>query len=188
MNKTLIATLTIGLLGFTGTASAHGSHLYSSHTHQHPAKAQVKAQAKTSGAYFGAGVGKLRLDVDPGTDIDDTAHKVFGGYQLNKKFAVELQHAKMDGTQAPAPTAYDVRATSLSAVITPFNSSRVTPFAKIGVSRVKKDLSTGNTSDTGISGGLGLMYSVNKKFKVRAEYEKFDSDTDMLSIGGSYHF
>ena len=186
---------------------------------------------KNSGLYLGASVGKLRSDVNNvavpatlfGTLItptpnfsfdryDEPAQKVFAGYQFNSKFAVEAHHFNSDenitgndiifGTSYDMAAKHEVKATGLSLVLTPFNSHKIIPFAKIGVTRVKTKTTTpasrslgvvipgtlSSTSNTGISGGLGVMFPVNERLKLRAEYEKFDSNTDLLSVGASYHF
>ena len=51
------------------------------------------------GFYVGAGVGQSKIEADDiNFDEDDTGFKVFGGYQFNKYFAVEL--AYIDGGNA----------------------------------------------------------------------------------------
>lgn len=191
MKKILIVSTVFGLLAMTGTASAHGSHLYNYHSHY------TNNVTKTSGPYIGVSSGKLKLDLDaPFNDFDDTTHKIFVGYQINNRVAIEAHHTQMDGSTniAGFNTDIDVKAAGVSAVFTPFNTKRIIPFGKIGVTKVRAKAEipasglSRTVSATGASAGLGVIVPINKKFKLRAEYEKFDSDVDMLSIGASFHF
>jgi OmpA-OmpF porin, OOP family len=168
------------------------------------------------GFYVGAGVGKATTEIDDdGTtefDSDDTAFRVFGGYNFNQHFALEA--AYFDGG-APEETVIavpgargtiDISTTGLIASVL----GRVpvgeifSVYGKVGLAsfdnelkgRVNGDVVTeADDSDDGVAYGVGAAFNIGPSFELRAEYEAFsgsffDSDIDVtaLTVNALYKF
>ena len=163
------------------------------------AASQSLAQEKgEKGFYLGGSVGQSKIDSDiafPGlissgtVDGKDTGFKVFGGYQFNQYFGldlawVDLGEASYRGSFFGTPvTGGTVKLSGLnfSAVGTiPLNPSFAL-FGKLGVFawNAKSSDTTGGFSfsatDKGadLSVGLGASYNFTKNVGVRLEWERF---------------
>ncbi|HEY0683280.1 MAG TPA: outer membrane beta-barrel protein [Steroidobacter sp.] len=169
------------------------------------------------GFYVGAGVGTAKVEQDTITDedlgdftfdSDDTAFKVFGGYNFNQYFAVEA--AYFDGG-APEETIVAVpgaRATleiGLSGLIVsalgrlPLNDA-FSLYGKLGLAsydvdfkgRVNGDtFATDSLSEDDVSYAVGASINVGASFELRAEYEAIsieDGDFNMITANGVFRF
>ena len=152
-------------------------------------------------------------------DEDDNGWKIYAGMDINENVFVEAQYADLgeasltgnngdrftaDGTQYVF-TANNVSikadATSLGASVgykIP-TASGFTPFAKIGLQRWESDTTvaaggggyTDNDDGTDLFYGAGVSYNVNESIAIRAEFERYDidsEDVDFLSAGISVKF
>jgi len=193
----------------------------------------VIAQDETTGTYIGGNVGRTRADFNNDSinrtlagqgltvrsmteDDSSTGYKVFGGYQLNRNFAVEggyfdLGRFSYGFDTTPAGTFSGntrVRGLNLDLVgILPL-SDRFSVFGRAGAAYAQSRAnfaSTGavpvNTSstrrnDTNLKLGLGMQYAITEALAVRAEIERYRvSDPvrnrghiDMASVGLVYRF
>jgi OOP family OmpA-OmpF porin len=175
----------------------------------------VASQASAQGFYIGGAVGKSDHDdgnaipdliTSGSVDGSDTGFKVFGGYQFNPYFGVELAwvdlgKAGYSGTFFGAPVTGGTVKTSglnLSAVGTLPLGSGFAIFGKAGVfawEAKANDVTGGvpfSAKDDGgdLSLGIGASYDFTKNFSIRAEWERFKAvgDIDLLSIGLVYKF
>lgn len=165
--------------------------------------------------YLGFSVGQSDTDedmaaglIDSGTvDGKDTGFKLYGGYQLNRNFALEagyvdLGEVSYSGTFDGEPVTNGQIETSglnLSAVgILPVGQS-FSLFGKVGLfiwESEANDLTGGapfrsTADDTDVSFGLGASFDFGRNFSLRGEWERFDlsgSDVDLLSVGFAYRF
>jgi OOP family OmpA-OmpF porin len=159
------------------------------------------------GFYAGAGIGQATVKVDDvDFDANDTAFKVFGGYNFNQYFAAEL--AYFDGG-APGET-YDLGfgdTGRVEAEFTGLNLSAVgrlpvgdnfALFAKAGYASYDVKVSahadgfsdSASDSDNDLSYGVGAGFSFGQ-FDLRGEYEMVDvsgGDFNILSVSGVYRF
>ncbi|HHL19436.1 MAG TPA: porin family protein [Thiothrix sp.] len=141
-----------------------------------------------SGGYAGISFGQMVGDADV-VEFKDTTFKLFAGHQVNDLIAVEGHYAKMDDTQSGVNL--EISTLGVSAVITPIKNNKFRPFAKVGWNRLSTDSSThivADDSDSGVTFGAGLQVALAKNFSIRGEYDRFDSDVDMLSIGAAFEF
>jgi OOP family OmpA-OmpF porin len=173
------------------------------------------SQTAAQGFYIGGSVGKSDFDDDnaiPGlitsgsVDGSDTGFKIFGGYQFNQHFGVELAwvdlgKAGYSGTFSGLPVTGGTVETSglnLSAVgILPLGSGFAL-FGKAGFfawESKAKDVTgglpfSGKEDGTDLSLGIGASYDFTKNFGIRAEWERFKAvgDIDLLSVGIVYKF
>ena len=173
------------------------------------------SQTAAQGFYIGGSVGKSDFDDDNAipdlitsgsVDGSDTGFKIFGGYQFNQHFGVELAwvdlgKAGYSGTFSGLPVTGGTVETSglnLSAVgILPLGSGFAL-FGKAGFfawESKAKDVTgglpfSGKEDGTDLSLGIGASYDFTKNFGIRAEWERFKAvgDIDLLSVGLVYKF
>ena len=148
----------------------------------------------TGQPYVGVKVGQFDLDVD-GAD-DPTAYGVYGGYNFDPNFGVEVEYVGSDdadyyGADIDAKT-YGAYGTYRYA----FPNSGLYAKGKVGIAKTELEASAtfdGETrsksaDDTSLAGGIGLGYAVNQDFSVEAEYDIVGSDTDLMTIGAQLKF
>jgi OOP family OmpA-OmpF porin len=173
------------------------------------------SQAAAQGFYIGGSVGKSDFDdnnaipslITSGTvDGSDTGFKIFGGYQFNQNFGVDLAwvdlgKASYSGTFSGLPvTGGTVKTLGLnvSAVGTLPLSSGFALFGKVGFFAwdAKANDTTGGVpfsgsqNGTDVSFGVGASYDFTKNIGIRAEWERFkaEGDINLLSVGLVYKF
>lgn len=179
------------------------------------AGACVVAAPAVAQVYLGFGVGKSDYDsgnvipdliTSGSVDGKDTGFKVFGGYQFNPHFAVELAYvdlgkAAYNGNFFGAPVAggsVETSGLNVSAVgILPLNPS-FELFGKIGLfaweSKARDTTAgapfSGKADDADVSFGLGMAYNITRNVSIRAEWERFKAvdDIDLLSLGLAFKF
>lgn len=156
------------------------------------------------GFYAGAGVGKVSIEIDDvGFDADDTAFKVFGGYNFNQHFAVEatyLDGGKPDQRFGPGSVEVAADALNISALGRVPLGEVFSLFGKVGFAsydvevkgRVSGRVVTSDSgSDEDLTYGIGGAFNIGTSFELRAEYEAIDisgGSFTILSVGGLYKF
>lgn len=191
------------------------------------------AMADDAGWYGGLNIGQSRAKIDDvrinsgllgggftsttiSNDDRDTGYKIFGGYQLNKNFALEggyFDLGKFGFTAATVPTGtlrgdIKLKGLNLDAVgILPF-TEKFSAFGRVGFNSAEaKDTFTGsglvrilksNASkrESNVKYGLGLQYAFTESFGVRVEVERYrindavgnKGDIDLASLGFIYRF
>lgn len=174
--------------------------------------ASTTAVAQTeSGFYVGAGIGEATIEIDDtGFDDSDTAFKVFGGYDINRFFAVEAAYfdggtaeQELAGMSFVGSTEVDTSGFDLAALgRLPINDV-FSVHAKIGIasydvdttirvsSRFGQSVTKENISDEDVLFGFGAAFDIGASFGLRAEYETVeasDGDFTLLSISGLFRF
>jgi len=166
-----------------------------------------------SGWFVGGSIGQSKVDIDtstfaPGATADDkdTSFRVFGGYQFNKHFGVELGYATLGEATVNEPgvvSTFEAKAFDLVAVGTLPINEQFSVFGKLGM--YKGDLDASDTtgaslseSSTDMTYGIGVQYNFNKNLGIRAEWQQYkalgnkdtigESDVDVMSIGVVYRF
>ena len=164
-------------------------------------QAQMSAESFYAGIGAGQGKGKdICSDVASIgiTSCDDTAngYRIFGGYQFNKNFAVELGYADFGKADAsgvvlsvPTSAEWKANAWDVSAVgILPV-ADKLSVLGRLGFQRwsVDLDINAGGVpiseSATGSDWvyGVGLQYDFTRQFGLRGEWAHYgnigDSDT-----------
>lgn len=165
------------------------------------------------GFYAGAGVGKATMELDEdadgfGFDADDTAFKVFGGYNINQYFAVEAAYfdgGKPEETVISLPGVrgtVEVGTTGLIASVlgrVPLGNV-FSLYGKLGFAsydaeikgRVNGDVvAEEDGSDEDVAYGIGGAFNIGSSFELRAEYEAIaisDGDFNVLTVNGLFKF
>nr|MDP2192160.1 outer membrane beta-barrel protein [Rhodoferax sp.] len=191
------------------------------------------AMADDSGWYVGANVGQSSAKIDDAritsgllgsgftttsitNDERDTGYKLYGGYHLNKNFALEggyfdLGRFGFNATTNPAGTLsgnIKLRGLNLDAVVTLPITEKFSAFGRLGVNYAQaRDSFVGtglvnvpnpnpSQRDTNLKVGLGLQYAFTDSLAMRAEIERYrindavgnKGDVDLVSVGLVYRF
>ena len=181
MKKLTISGIALVLLLVSGTAWAGGE----------------------SGLYLGGSLGSASLDVSDGGvayDDNDTAYKIFGGYNFG---IIPLINLAIEGSYVDFGTARgNVSGNSVDTSVTGWdlfglvgvNMGPVSLFGKVGAIRWDGESSylaqSGNDSGTDPAYGVGLQLQLGS-FAIRTEYELFTVnkvDIGFASAGVSYTF
>ncbi|MBL0419188.1 outer membrane beta-barrel protein [Ramlibacter sp. AW1] len=199
------------------------------------AMAAPAAQAQDTGWYAGGNVGRAGATIDDdriraglaGQGLvtnalanreHDTGYKVFGGYQLNRNFAIEggyfdLGEFGYTARTTPAGTLtgdMSARGLNLDVVGTLPLSERFSVLGRVGVTSMRTEGSfsatgaarvpyaSANSSQTSVNAkwGVGVAYAFTESLSMRLEAERYrlkDSvgnrgDVDMVSVGLVYRF
>jgi OOP family OmpA-OmpF porin len=180
------------------------------------AGAWIASAPATAQAYLGFGVGKSDYDIgnvipdlvtsSSSFDGKDTGYKIFGGYQFNPYFAVEV--AYVDLGKATYSGAFGLLAVTNGSVETwGVNASAVgilplSPsfelFGKIGLfgweSKARDTTGgvpfSGEADDADVSFGAGMALNVTRNVSIRVEWERFKAvdNIDLLSLGLAFKF
>jgi OmpA-OmpF porin, OOP family len=135
------------------------------------------------------------------------AAKVFGGYNIDQNWAVELGYTHFGSED------YDSRSSTGNVVRSDVKGSssyvagkytvpvneRVSAYGKLGASYNERKNRLGgigeyNERDTGLYGAVGVQYALNQNVALVGEYERYGRDketgakADALSVGVKYGF
>jgi len=187
----------------------------------------------SAGWYAGANIGQTLATIDNdrissgllgsgltatsiADDDRDRGYKIFGGYQVNKYFAVEAGYFDLGqfgflANTAPIGTLsgnIKVRGLNLDAVGTLPITEKFSAFGRVGLTYADTKGAFAGTGavnvlnpspsarDTNLKFGLGVQYAFTDALSVRAEIERYrindavgnKGDVDMASIGLVYRF
>jgi OmpA-OmpF porin, OOP family len=153
-----------------------------------------------SGWYVGGGIGQSQIDVDltdtaPGTTLDDkdTSFRLFGGYQINRHFGVELGYSELGEATGDEPGfgafRFEGKAWDLVAVGALPLANNFSLIGKLGFYNGDLDFSGGgerlSESNTDLTYAIGAQYDFNKNLGVRAEWQQYKSMGKKETLGES---
>ncbi len=147
------------------------------------------ASAIQLGWYVGAGLGDA--DVDRSGFGDETALKVFSGYNFNGNLAIEVAHVDL-GEFDRGSLEFEVDGFQFAALGHLQMGQKFSIFGKGGLYLWDSD-ATGAKDDDGtdITFGFGFLIDT-ERWGVRVVWERFDDtdpgDIDLLSVNGILHF
>jgi outer membrane autotransporter protein len=169
-------------------------------------------------SYIGVGFGSSEYDTGvsnlTGTaalDEDDSAFKIFYGFNVTPRVAIEIHYAdfgeaSLKGnngdnfdidsstfsfTANSASIVSESSSFGVSSVFKLFDKSTFNPYLKAGIHRWEVDATvtsassaTASVSDDGFDGflGLGVDMELSDSFVVRVEYETYKFDSDDASV------
>ena len=167
------------------------------------------------GFYIGGSVGQSDYDdnnaipdliTSGSVDGSDTGLKIFGGYQFNQHFGLELSWVDLGkagysgrfGALNVTGGTVETSGLNFSAVGTWPLGSNFALFGKIGFFAWESDASdvtgglpfSGTQDGSDVSYGIGASFNFTKNLSMRAEWERFKAvgDIDLLSIGVVFKF
>jgi len=166
------------------------------------AQSVVADASPASRLYIGAAV----LGADNQSSGDwQAGGKVFGGYNIDQNWAVEVGHSRFgneDYAVAWAPGAPDARVKSNRTYVAgkytmPVNAE-LSAYAKLGASYNETKTSfmniNGSDRDTGAYAALGVQYALAPNVALVGEYERYGkkkevgAKADVVSVGLQYGF
>ena len=186
------------------------------------AASALPAWSQDSGAYVGASIGQSRVkgfcDDSGGFSCDDkdTAWKVFGGYQFNRHFGVEVGYTDLgevgisgvlSGVSVRGDigvTAFDLMAVGAIPVM-----DRLSVYGKLGIYRAETErkitgtlgtvtvTDTDKETNTDLTFAFGAKFDITRNFGVRVEWQRYldvgggdigEDDVDVLSVGLLFRF
>ena len=168
------------------------------------------SQQKQSGIYIGGALGQAEQSdqcsgTAPGISCDnkDSAWKIFGGFQFNRHFALELGYADLGEATARDGALFATDETAAFEVVAlgmlPIGD-RFAIFGKAGffageLERTSNNPGepTGTNTQTDFTFGLGVRFDVTHNIGVRAEWQRYIdlgeiTDVDLISIGVQFRF
>lgn len=178
-------------------------------------QASAQAYRQASGLFVGASLGQTSFDKEIArelltsgrVDTSDTGFKLFGGYEFNRNFALELAYvdlgkARYSGFAGPDPVAdgkVEVTGVNLSAVGTLPLARNVDVFGKIGFFSWEdkaRDVTGGvpfsdKIDGTDLTFGFGASFQITRNVSARVEWERFrvdETDADLFSVGAVFKF
>lgn len=170
--------------------------------------AALAQQTRDTGFYIGGSVGQSEADIDCGgttsCDNSDTSWKVFGGYQINRNFALEVGYGVLGKVKASTPAffvgptlipAADVKIETNAWEVVGIGSlpvaDRFSLFGKVGLYGADTDIDvafagvgtvTDSDDSVGLTFGVGARYDFTRNFGVRAEWQRY-SDVKASDFG-----
>ena len=197
------------------------------------ASSYVMAQDSTTGPYIGTSLGATRAHFNNDSinsslagqgftassrteDNSSTGYKLFGGYQLNRNFAVEGGYFDLGrfnygfNTTPPGTFSSDTRVRGLNLDLVGLLplTEQFAVFGRVGAAYAQTRANftrtgalplsgaSSSSKDTNLKVGLGLQYAITEALAVRAELERYRINDpvrnrgyiDMASVGLVYRF
>lgn len=157
----------------------------------------VSAQAAVNYAgqpYVGVKAGQFNLDVD-GAD-KPTAYGVYGGYNFDPNFGVEVEYMGSDDADYKTNGEIDAKTYGAYGTYRYYvpNASGLYAKGKLGIAKTEVEATAPgvnlSSSDTGLAGGIGLGLALNNNMSIEGEYAMADSDADakLWTIGAHLKF
>ncbi|MBA6392437.1 outer membrane beta-barrel protein [Colwellia sp. BRX10-3] len=173
----------------------------------------ISAQATENlDLYVGLGVGQSSIDItasdlglenDVSIDDSDTAFKIFGGYDVNKNFAVELGYIELGEASVSSSNGIEKIEAEVDAILASVIgklplTDHSSIFVKIGYSswdieaswRDMSELNHYTEDGTDVFFGAGYGYSWSN-ISAGVEFERYDvdgEDVDFISFSLAYMF
>lgn len=158
-----------------------------------------------SGFYIGGSIGQMEADGDCPAgrtcDFKDSAWKVFGGYQLNRHFAVEATYGdwgEISQRTATVTATGEIWSAGVAALgILPLGGDRFALFGKAGILYSEQEVTgsgggftiTESQDGTEFHYGFGALFNFTRNLGLRAEWERLqDSEVDIISVGIQFRF
>lgn len=143
--------------------------------------------------YVGVKVGQIDVD---GFNDKLTAYGVYGGYNFDQNFGVELEYlGSSDKEQNINGAAYDTSAKTYGAYGTyryHFNNTPVYVKGKLGVAKTEAEAerigSSYKEDTTGLAGGVAVGFNATSNFGIEAGYNYLDKDASMWGVGAHLKF
>jgi OmpA-OmpF porin, OOP family len=158
------------------------------------------ALAQDTGFYVGGALGQTSVDLEcsptsTSCDEEDSSWKIFGGYQFNRHFAVELGYSDLGEVSETEPTILGNVTGALKATVWDLVAVASMPiadgfsiFGKVGLYRADTDFTasaiglsvTESDSNTDLTFGVGARYDFTRNLGVRLEWQRYQD------VGGTF--
>lgn len=145
--------------------------------------------------YIGLGAGSSFLKPETNSTAlslsqdSDFAYKIFGGYQFNDNWAAELFWSELGDAEISSTTnvvgVIKYQAFGAGGIFQYPVSQSVDLFATAGLGRLRNDFDVSNAErveDSFVYAGGGIMWNFADTWDLRAEYDNYDSDAQLLTL------
>jgi OOP family OmpA-OmpF porin len=164
------------------------------------------ALSQDQGFYAGVNFGQSKLDVCvPGLttcDDKDTALSIFGGYQFNRNFGLEIAYTDLGQASISGPggaVKFEATGFEFSAVGTLPINQQFSIYGKLGFfmwdAEAKGNLVglpfSGSDDGTDLTYAIGVRWSFAKNLALQAQWQRYDvsdSDVDVIGVGLLFRF
>ena len=135
--------------------------------------AALMAGPASAQMYLGAGVGEAR------TDTTKTSLKLYGGYQYNPTWGVELGYTDLGRYQGSNVESWSVAGTGTVPL-----GQRWSLLGKLGAATNRPRFANAS-NHTDLLVGVGVGYSMTKNVGLRVEYENFGKLSNVSNVNNS---
>jgi OmpA-OmpF porin, OOP family len=136
------------------------------------------AADKEQGFYMGADVGRTKQNLSAGAQTSDRnsgSLNLYGGYQIDKHFAVELGYADL-GKAKIGDTSAKTKALNADLLASTALTPELSVYGRLGAARYDRDFSTGGSDHTmGFKLGAGLEYKLSEQLSLRGEVTRYNN-------------
>jgi len=145
--------------------------------------------------YVGLGLGVSFLEPETNSvaltlaEDSDIAYKIFGGYRFDRNWSIEAFWANLGEAEIAATSGNNLfveyKTFGVGGAYTYALNDRWSVFAKTGVGRLDTKLRNAaleRVEDYYVFGGVGATWNMTGTWDLRAEYEYFDTDAQLLSF------
>jgi OOP family OmpA-OmpF porin len=158
------------------------------------------AQASWSNVYIGATVGQSEFkdgcDDFGDCDDEDTAWRIFGGYQFSNYFAAELGYHELGEASTNAGDNQGTAWELVAIASFPF-TDKLSVYGKLGGYWGQLKGPHDDEDNTDLTYGVGVRYDFTPSWGVRGEWQRYtnmgggnlvETDVDVLNIGFVHRF
>jgi OOP family OmpA-OmpF porin len=136
------------------------------------------AADKDQGFYMGADIGRAKQNLSAGamtSDRNANSLNLYGGYQLDKNFAVELGYADL-GKAKIGDTSAKTKALNADLLARTALTQDLSLYGRLGAARYDRDFSAGGSDHTvGFKVGAGLEYKLSEQLSLRGELTRYNN-------------
>ncbi|HLO94445.1 MAG TPA: outer membrane beta-barrel protein [Burkholderiaceae bacterium] len=136
------------------------------------------AADKEQGFYMGADIGRAKQNLDAGnlsSDRNTNSLNLYGGYKIDKNFAVELGYADL-GKAKIGDASAKTKALNADLLASTALTQDLSLYGRLGAARYDRDFSTGSGDHTvGFKVGAGLEYKLSEQLSLRGEVTRYNN-------------
>lgn len=136
------------------------------------------AADKEQGFYMGADIGRAKQNLSAGSQTSDrntSSLNLYGGYQIDKTFAVELGYADL-GKAKIGDASAKTKVLNADLLASTALTQDLSLYGRLGAARYDRDFSTGSGDHTvGFKLGAGLEYKLSEQLSLRGEVTRYNN-------------
>lgn len=142
------------------------------------ASLSAHAADKEQGFYMGADIGRAKQNLSAGSQSSDrnsSSMNLYGGYQIDKHFAVELGYADL-GKAKIGDSSAKTKALNADLLVGTALTPELSVYTRLGAARYDRDFSAGSSDHTvGFKLGAGMEYKLSEQLSVRTELTRYNN-------------
>ena len=143
------------------------------------------AADKEQGFYMGADVGRAKQNLIAGnlsSDRNATSLNLYGGYQIDKHFAVELGYADL-GKAKIGDTSAKTKALNADLLASTALTPELSVYGRLGAARYDRNLAGSSEHSVGFKLGAGMEYKLSEQLSLRGEVTRYNNLPTAAGLG-----